>query len=170
MFCHLHCPVSVNAADNIGVTRVDLRVNGVTVASTNVAPYQFAWDSTTVPDGPVALTAVAYDAAGNSTTSAAIALSVSNTIPLTVSIVSPTDGAVVTGSTQITTFATENGGSAGIMQKLYIDGKLKATVKNASLNYAWNAGKIAPGVHTILVTATDAAGHSTTKQVQVARQ
>ena len=88
--------VSVNAADDVGVTRVDLRVNGATAASTNVAPIQFAWNSTTVPNGPVALTAVAFDAAGNSTTSTEIALSVSNgpapdadTTPPTVSIASP---------------------------------------------------------------------------------
>src|SRR5207244_6791073 len=66
-------PVSVNAADNIGVTRVDLHVNGVTVGSSTVAPWQFSWDSLTVAAGPVAVTAVGYDAAGISTTSVASA-------------------------------------------------------------------------------------------------
>ena len=163
--------VSVNAADNVGVTRVDLRVNGATVASTNVAPYQFAWNSTTVPNAPVALTAVAYDAAGNSTASLAVTVTVSNATvnntTLSVNFVYPSNGAFVTGPTTITTVASDTLTSASIAQKLYIDGTLKASAKNRSLSYQWNANRIASGVHTILVTATDNAGNSATKQVQV---
>jgi subtilisin family serine protease len=71
-------PVSVNAADNVGVTRVDLRINGTTLASDTLAPYQFSWDSKTVANGNVTLSAVAYDAAGNSKVSTGVALTVSN--------------------------------------------------------------------------------------------
>ena len=126
-------PVTVNAADNVGVTLVNLRVNGVIVASTNVVPYQVAWDSTTVSNGSVALTAVAKDAAGNSTTSAPITVNVSNgtasTItPLSLNFISPANGAIVTGQTQITTIASDTLTSAIITQKLYIDDTLKTTV------------------------------------------
>jgi chitodextrinase len=162
--------VSVNAADNVGVTRVDLRVNGATVASTNVAPYQFAWNSTTVPNAPVALTAVAYDAAGHSTASLAVTVTVSNASvnnTLSVNFIYPSNGAFVTGPTTITTVASDTLTSASIAQKLYIDGALKASAKNRSLSYQWNANRIASGVHTILVTATDNAGNSATKQVQI---
>jgi thermitase len=163
--------VSVNAADNVGVTRVDLRVNGATVASTNVAPYQFAWNSTTVPNAPVALTAVAYDAAGHSTASLAVTVTVSNATvnntTLSVNFINPSNGAFLTGPTTITTVASDTLTSASIAQKLYIDGALKASAKNRSLSYQWNANRIASGVHTILVTATDNAGNSATKQVQI---
>ncbi|MTW13955.1 S8 family serine peptidase, partial [Pseudoduganella eburnea] len=40
--------VSVNAADNVGVARVDLKVNGTVVASDVAGPYGFSWDSTSV--------------------------------------------------------------------------------------------------------------------------
>ena len=167
--------IGATATDNVGVTRVDLRVNGVTAASTNVAPYQFAWDSTTALNGPVAWTAVAFDAAGNSTTSPAIALSVSNapandTTPPSLDLITPGDGAFVTRLTSIKTLATDNSGSTGIRQMLYIDGTLQVTVNSASLEYRWSTRKVAPGIHTILVRATDAAGNSTTKQVQVTRK
>jgi len=167
--------IGATATDNVGVTRVDLRVNGVTAASTNVAPYQFAWDSTTALNGPVAWTAVAFDAAGNSTTSPAIALSVSNapandTTPPSLDFIDPVDGAVVTRLTRIKTLATDNSGSTGITQMLYIDGALKITANSDSLEYRWSDRKVAPGVHTILVRATDARGNSTTKQVQVTRK
>ncbi len=72
-------PVSVTATDNLGVTKVELRVNGTTLASDTVAPYQFSWDSTKVANGSATLTAVAYDAVGHSTVSAGVALNVSNT-------------------------------------------------------------------------------------------
>jgi hypothetical protein len=52
---------------------------------------------------------------------------------------------------------------------LFIDGTLKSTAVGASLTYNWNSKKAARGTHTIVVTATDAAGNSTTQQVQVTR-
>ncbi len=56
---------AVSAADNVGVARVELHVNGNTVAVDSAAPYAFSWDSTGVANGMVNLEAVAYDAAGN---------------------------------------------------------------------------------------------------------
>src|SRR5574337_724162 len=57
--------ISVNASDNVGVTKVELRANGNLVASDITSPFGFSWDSTTVADGAATLTAYAYDAAGN---------------------------------------------------------------------------------------------------------
>ena len=166
--------VSVNASDNVGVTRVDLRVNGATVASTNASPYQFSWNSASAPNGMVSLTAVAFDAAGNSATSSAVSLNVQNassgspadTTPPTVTITSPTS-ATVTGTVTITTSASDNSGAAGITQKLYIDGALKMTTTGASLSYGWNTRKASSGAHSIAVTATDASGNATTAQITV---
>ena len=62
--------VSVNATDNVGVTRVSLTANGVLVGNLTAAPYTFPWDSTKVADGGVTLLATAYDAAGKSASAA----------------------------------------------------------------------------------------------------
>jgi len=166
--------VSVNASDNVGVTRVDLRVNGSTVASTNAAPYQFSWNSASAPDGMVSMTAMAFDAAGNSTTSSAVSLNVQNaasggsdTTPPVVTITSPASGATVSGTVAIRTAAADNSGAAGITQKLYIDGMLKTTATGGNLSYSWNMRKSSAGAHTIAVTATDAAGNAVTAQLQV---
>ncbi|MDP1194706.1 Ig-like domain-containing protein, partial [Klebsiella pneumoniae] len=43
--------VDAGASDNVGVTRVDLQVNGTTVASDTSAPYGFSWNSAGVPNG-----------------------------------------------------------------------------------------------------------------------
>lgn len=43
--------VDVAASDNVGVARVELRVNATTVAIDHEAPFDFSWDSTGVPNG-----------------------------------------------------------------------------------------------------------------------
>ncbi len=166
--------VSINAADNVGVTRVDLLVNNVTVGTTNVAPYKVTWNTAGYPSGTTTLKAMAHDAAGNSTTSASVSVTVqaggsgtADTQPPVVRITNPVNGSVVSASVAIKTGVTDNSGAAGVTQRLYIDGVLKATVKGGSLSYTWNAKKVATGTHTILATATDAAGNVGTAQVQV---
>jgi hypothetical protein len=58
--------VEVGATDNVGVTRVDLHVDGYLYATTNVGPYLFAWDTAGLNPGVHSLRAYAYDGAGNS--------------------------------------------------------------------------------------------------------
>ncbi len=70
--------VDVVARDNLWVSRVDLLVNGVVIESSTQAPFMFAWDSSTVANGRVQLTAVATDSAGNTKTSSTISLTVYN--------------------------------------------------------------------------------------------
>ena len=58
--------VTADAADNVGVTSVDLQVDGTTVGTDVTAPYQFTWAATA---GSHQLRSVAADAAGHITTS-----------------------------------------------------------------------------------------------------
>jgi hypothetical protein len=74
--------VSANGTDDVGVAGVRFLVNGTAIGSEDAsAPYTVDWDTTTVADGPATLTAVARDAAGHTTTSAAVAVTVSNAAP-----------------------------------------------------------------------------------------
>jgi subtilisin family serine protease len=168
--------VSVNAADNVGVARVDLKVNGTVVASETSAPFGFTWDSTGVANGASTLVAIAYDAAGNVATSSGVAVNVANavqppvadtTAPV-VTIANPTSGAV-SGTVNVTVNASDNSGAAGITMSVYIDGQLKASGAGASLSYSWNTRKIAAGVHTVQAVAKDAAGNTSSTTVQVTR-
>jgi thermitase len=168
--------VNVNASDNVGVTKVELRVNGALYATDTSGPFGFSWDSTKVANGMATLTAVAYDAAGHSATSAPISVNVANatttidTAPPVVQIVSPGSGAIkAKGSVSISTSASDNSGSAQVTQSLYVDGVLKATVTGSSLAYTWNLNKVASGSHTIKVVATDAAKNTSSASVQVTK-
>jgi polysaccharide deacetylase/Big-like domain-containing protein len=70
---------SANASSPVGVSRVDYLVNGVVVASSSTGPsYSATWDSATVGDGPVTVTARATDNGGGQATSAGVAATVSN--------------------------------------------------------------------------------------------
>jgi thermitase len=167
--------VDVNATDNVGVARVELRLGSTVVATDTVAPYQFSWDSRTVPNGSVSLSARAFDAAGNAATSASLAVTVANavaadTTPPLVAITAPADGqAVPAGNVNVAATASDDAGSAGLRQELAINGKLVASATGGSLSYRWNTRKLAAGWHTLAVTASDAAGNRTTKTIQVRR-
>jgi hypothetical protein len=168
--------VNVNAADNVGVTRVDLKVNGTVVASDVAGPYGFSWDSTSVANGMNNLVAIAYDAAGNVASSSTVQVNVSNavqapvadTTPPVVAIANPTSGAV-SGNVNVSVNASDNSGSAGINMSVYIDGQLKASGAGSSLSFSWNSRKASAGTHTIQAVAKDMAGNTSTTSVQVTR-
>lgn len=67
-----------NASDDKGVTRVDFKVDGVTVGSDTTSSYSYTWNSASVADGSHTITAVATDSAGQTTTSAARTVTVDN--------------------------------------------------------------------------------------------
>ena len=71
--------VSATASDNVGVVGVQFKLDGQNLgAEVATAPYSISWDTTTTSNGSHTLTAVARDAAGNTGTSAAVTVTVSN--------------------------------------------------------------------------------------------
>jgi len=75
--------VNANATDNVAVTEVEFYCNGVLIYAGNLSPYSFNWDTRSVANGGYTLVAKAYDNAGNSTQSSAVAVSVNNYLPIT---------------------------------------------------------------------------------------
>ena len=74
--------VGANASDGVGVVGVQFLLDGAPLnAEDTTAPYATSWDTTTAANGSHQLSARARDAAGNSTTSAARAVTVANTAP-----------------------------------------------------------------------------------------
>jgi hypothetical protein len=163
--------VDVDAADNVGVTEVSLYAGSVWVGTDSVAPYQFSWDSTGVPDGNEMLTAYAYDSAGNEGVSEAVILTVDNqpevadTSPPSVAITSPGDGSLVDGRVAVRVVAEDDSSVAGIW--LYIDGALEATTASSSLEYNWNARKAVDGNYGIEALAVDGAGNRASTAISV---
>jgi subtilisin family serine protease len=166
--------VDVSASDDVGVVRVDLQVNGSTVASETTAPFGFSWNSAGVANGMANLVVVAYDAAGNRGQSAPVAVNVANapvaivtdTEAPSVKINNPVAGAV-SGNVAVSVSASDNGGAAGISQQLLIDGVQVARATGAALSYNWNTRKATAGTHTVQAIARDAAGNASSTSVSV---
>ncbi len=72
--------VTVNATDVIGVSKVEMFINGNLYATDTSAPYAFTWNtlSGSYPDAAYSVTTEAFDAAGLTATSPAISLKVNN--------------------------------------------------------------------------------------------
>ena len=73
--------VTASASDNVGVVGVQFFGDGMPLGEATTAPYSIFVDTTLLSDGPHMITAVARDAAGNSTTSAPVTVTVSNAAP-----------------------------------------------------------------------------------------
>ena len=164
--------VDVAASDNVGVVKVDLYVDGVFFASDTFSLYSFAWDTTAVPNGAHTLHAVSFDAAGNTTSSTPVAVTVANSPPDTtapaVSISAPAAGATVSGTTTVSASASDNVGVTKV--DFYVDGVLKTTDTTAPYAFSWNTTASSNGAHTLQAVASDAAGNATsvTRSVTVA--
>jgi Big-like domain-containing protein len=68
--------IAVNAQDNVGVTKVDLLVDGVLTVTDNATPWEFSWNTDPLADGARNLVARAYDQAGNVGLSSAVPVTV----------------------------------------------------------------------------------------------
>src|SRR5579864_7187977 len=159
--------VTANASDNVGVAGVQFLLDGTNLgAEDTAAPYTASWNTTGAANGSHTLTAVARDAAGNRTTSAAVTVTVSNapppdTTPPTVSITAPSSGATVKGTVTLTAAASDNVGVVGV--QFFGDGTaLAAEVTAAPYSVPVDTTKSSNGSHVITAVARDAAGNRTT--------
>ena len=135
--------INITASDNVGVARVELRVNSTTVAVDTSAPFAFTWDSGGVPNGMASLVAYAFDAAGNSKASTAVSVNVANgtttvskdTTAPQVKIVNPVAGNVSGNNVPISVNASDDSGASGITHMLYIDGVLDGDITEFMESY-----------------------------------
>jgi hypothetical protein len=98
--------LAASASDNVGVTGVQLQVDGANVgARLTSPPYQASWDTTQAANGSHVVSAQASDAAGNVGTSAGVSVTVSNAPPPVISGVTATgvsqSGATVSWTTDV---------------------------------------------------------------------
>jgi len=151
--------VQIAASDNAGASLVSLKVDGVLLGSSNVAPYNFSWNTALVSNSTHTLSASAQDAAGN-TSSALVSVTVNNfsdTSPPTVYITSPAGGITVSGNVSVLVNSSDN--VAVTRVELYVDGALVISSTASPFTTKWNARKEKSGAHTLQCKAYDAAGN-----------
>jgi thermitase len=153
--------VAADAQDNVGVARVVLYVDGGRFAEDTTSPYGFAWDTTGL-SGSHVLQAVAYDSAGNSTSSATVGVNVSpaasiDTTAPTVAITTPTAGATVIGAVSVAATAQDNVGVTNVV--FYVDNAAVAQSSAAPYAFTWDTTALS-GSHVLKAVAYDAAGNA----------
>ncbi|RTI06346.1 hypothetical protein CSW26_07805, partial [Thermus scotoductus] len=57
--------LEVEASDNVGVAKVEFYAGATKLGEDDTAPYQWNWDTTRYPEGPITLRARALDGGGN---------------------------------------------------------------------------------------------------------
>jgi fibronectin type 3 domain-containing protein len=147
--------VTVSASDNVGVTKVELYVDGTLNATDMTSPYGFSIDTSGLTNASHQLTAKGYDAAGNVGTSAAVTVNVLNdtfapSVPAGVS-------ATANGMTSVTvrwTASADNVGVAGY--RVWRGGSVIATTTSTSYT---DTGLQSATAYSYAVTAFDAAGN-----------
>jgi chitodextrinase len=148
--------VTGNASDNIGVTSVQFKLDGNNLGTADTtSPYSVAWDTTTATNGSHTITAVASDAAGNTTTSTSVSVTVDNAAP-TVSITAPTNGATVSGTTPFSANSSDNSGGSGVNRvEFYVDNALVNTDTTSPYSFSWNTTGYSFGTHSLTAKAYD---------------
>ncbi|MHB8056969.1 MAG: Ig-like domain-containing protein [Desulfuromonadaceae bacterium] len=153
--------LTANASDNVGVNKVEFYRSGVLLTATNVAPYKYSWNTTSVANGSYTLVAKAYDNSANVSQSANVTVTVNNvvadTTAPTVSVSAPANNATVSGTVAVTASASDNI-SVGKVE-FYVNGALKATDTASPFSYSWNTALVSNGTYSVMAKAYDAAGN-----------
>lgn len=153
--------ISASATDNLGVTKMEILIDGAIVAQGTAATISYSWNTLNYANGSHTIQARAYDAANN-VGSASISVSVQNsttadTTAPTVAITSPADGSIGSGTVKIYVSATDNGGVTKVA--LYIDGDFFNSSTSSNPVFNWNTRPAAKGAHKLQAYAYDAAGN-----------
>jgi chitodextrinase len=156
-------PVKANATDNVGVTKVWFVLNDVVVSTDTQAPYLYSWAVTAANNGAHSWRATAFDAIGNSSTTAVVPVTVNiDVTPPAVALTTPTANAVFTTpqTVEVKAEATDNVGVSKVW--FILDGVMVSTDTVSPYEYGWLITGANNGAHTWSATAFDAIGNSST--------
>jgi hypothetical protein len=160
--------VSATASDADGtVARVDFYQGAALIGSDASSPYSVAWSN--VPAGSYTFTAVAFDNAGASTTSAGVRATVTSPQAPTVSLTSPVGGTSFVGPASLAMTATASDADGTIARVDFYQGMtLLGTDSSSPYAFAWT--NVATGTYVLTAIAVDNSGLTTassTVQVEV---
>ena len=153
--------ISVNATDNVGVTKVAIAIDGVVVSNLTSAPYNLSWDTLTVPDGAHVINATGYDSAGNKgydQISVIVKNHLPDKTPPIVNITYPAENSKVSGEIIITVDARDDVSVANVSVR--IDATPIGFDNTPPYEFPWNTTLISDGVHTINATAVDTSNNT----------
>ncbi|MEI9808186.1 MAG: LamG-like jellyroll fold domain-containing protein, partial [Bacteroidota bacterium] len=154
--------ITANATDNAGVGGVQFLLDGVNLGVEDItAPYAVSWNTATAASGSHILSARARDAAGNTTTSANITVSITPDFSFT--LLNASQSVAVTGSTDFGVDVTYLNGFTSNNVALAVTGLPTGITGSFVINPLTNQGQTqlhitssnaVPGTYTLNLSAT----------------
>jgi|GEM_PF-547730 len=151
--------VSANATASAGetISKVEFFANGDKIGETIFTPFDFAWSGMNV--GAYALTAKATDNHGETTTSAAVNITVTS-IPPSVALTAPVEGASFPMNGTVHFAANATGSGAAVTKVEFFAGAMKVGENTAEpFTFDWTG--LTPGAYQLTAKATDERGATT---------
>ena len=160
--------IIADASDSDGtVSKVEFFQGATKLGEDSSAPYTFNW--TGVISGAYSLTAKATDSAANTTTSAAVAITVTNAdnAPPAVAITAPVNGATIAAGSTLNITATASDTDGTISKVEFYQGATKLG-EDTSAPYAYSWASVPLGTYSLTAVAIDNdAGTNTSAAVSV---
>jgi hypothetical protein len=151
--------LTASATDNVGVTKVEFYDGTTLLGTRTVPPYEYSWNTARAANGTHTLISQAYDVAGNVGTSAGVQVTVDNDFePPVLILTSPEDGAMVSGTLNVTVDVTDNVEVARV--DYAFNGYPWASVTMAPYSWSLSSRTMANTLHTITATAYDTSGNA----------
>lgn len=158
--------LTASASDDGRVDKVQFYRGTTLIATDPTEPYSASWNTTSVGNGNYSLTAKAFDDAGNTATSAAVAVTVDNAAPPTTSVTAPAAGATLTGVQTVSASATPASGASISKVEFYSDDILIGEDATAPYTTSWDTldpvNTAYDGPHVLTSRAYDSNGRVTT--------
>jgi hypothetical protein len=161
--------VAASASDNVGVTRVEIYIDGTKSTTLMTSPYSYAWETRSYANGSHSIEAKAYDSnqSADTTINVIIDNNASDTEKPVVTISDPSSSPVswTTGDLHILASATDN--VAVVKIEIYINDTLVATENSSSIERSWLSRGTPAGSYNMTFKAYDSAGNIGTASVVV---
>ncbi|HET7487726.1 MAG TPA: Ig-like domain-containing protein [Acidimicrobiales bacterium] len=160
--------VAGSAADNVGLAKVEVAVDGGTaIAASGTSSWSAAVGTSTLANGSHAIAATATDTAGNratATVTVTVANPVADTTPPSVAIATPAAGASVSGTLAAGGSAADDVAVARV--EIRVDaGSFQPAGGTSSWTAAIDTTTLADGAHILTARATDGSGNASTASV-----
>lgn len=158
--------ISANAIDDVQISKVEFYRDNILIGSDDTSPYSFLMNVNASMNGTYQITAKAYDSSNNSSISSPNTLTINvpiiDTTPPTVTLTTPTNNSIITGTTTLIADAFDNISVTKV--EFYVDSNLigtDTTVTGASsFSFSWAPTPTLNGPHVLKAKAYDAANNS----------
>jgi N-acetylneuraminic acid mutarotase len=153
--------LTATASDDRAISKVAFFV-GTTQVGIDYAPsYSFSYNTRAMPNGAQVLTAKAYDAAGNVSTSAPVNVTFENDLtPPTVTLTAPAEGETLTGTVVLTATASDDRAMSRVA--FFVGTTQVGTDSTAPYSFSYNTRSLPNGAKVLTAKAYDAVGNVAT--------